>query len=92
MQMAEVRISDDDFGLCLREMRLWLDSRGFTPSSFTYFYLDPGMLVRVLFDIDGEAGAFAQAFDGAVIDETSAAADHLPVTRNSTSAAAIGAD
>jgi hypothetical protein len=64
---AEVQISDDDFGRRLKDMRLWLDGRGFEPSSFTYFYLDPGMMVRVLFKIDDEAAAFAAAFAGSLI-------------------------
>lgn len=68
MQTAEVRISDDDFGGRLKDMRLWLDERRFEPSVFTYFYLDPGMMVRVLFDIDNEALAFAQEFGGSVIE------------------------
>ena len=55
MQTAEVRISDDDFGSRLKDMRLWLDGRRFEPSAFIYFYLDPGMMVRVSFNVDDEA-------------------------------------
>ena len=67
MQTAEVRISDDDFGQRLKDMRLWLDRRRFEPSAFTYFYLDPGMIVRVCFDVDDEARAFAGEFGGTLI-------------------------
>ena len=68
MQTAEVRISDDDFGQRLKDMRLWLDGRRFEPSVFTYFYLDPGMMVRVSFDSDDQAEAFADEFGGSLID------------------------
>jgi hypothetical protein len=67
VQTAEVRISDDDFGQRLKDMRLWLDRRRFEPSAFTYFYLDPGMMVRVCFDVDYEARAFAEEFGGTLI-------------------------
>jgi hypothetical protein len=67
VQTAEVRLSDDDFGQRLKDMRLWLDSRRFEPSAFTYFYLDPGMMVRVCFNADGEAEAFAEQFEGVLI-------------------------
>jgi hypothetical protein len=70
---AEVQISDDDFGRRLKDMRLWLDGRGFEPSSFTYFYLDPGMMVRVSFKIDDEAEAFAAEFEGSLIPKRSQA-------------------
>lgn len=68
MQTAEVRISDDDFGQRLKDMRLWLEGRQFEPSVFTYFYLDPGMMVRVSFDSGEQAEAFADQFGGALID------------------------
>ena len=68
MQTAEVRISDEDFGQRLKDMRLWLDGRRFEPSVFTYFYLDPGMMVRVTFDSDEQAEAFADEFGGSLIN------------------------
>jgi hypothetical protein len=68
VQTAEVLMSDDDFGQRLKDMRLWLDGRQFEPSVFTYFYLDPGMMVRVSFDSDVQAEAFADEFGGFLID------------------------
>jgi hypothetical protein len=67
LQTAEVRISDDDFGKRLKDMRVWLDGNRFEPLVFTYFYLDPGMMVRVSFKIENEAEAFANEFGGAVV-------------------------
>jgi hypothetical protein len=64
---AEVRISDDDFGGRLKEMQVWLEGRRFEPLAFTYFYLDPGMMVRVSFNSDDQAEAFAVQFGGSVI-------------------------
>ena len=82
MQTAEVRISDDDFGKRLKDMRVWLDGNRFEPLVFTYFYLDPGMMVRVSFKIENEAEAFANEFGGALVQtdaiERRSAANPLP--------------
>jgi hypothetical protein len=68
VQTAEVRIAeDDDFGRRLMDMRLWLDGHRFEPSTFTFFYLDPGKMIRVCFNADGEAEAFARRFGGSVL-------------------------
>lgn len=69
MQTAEVRISDDeDFVRRLLDIRVWLDDNKYQPSTFTYFYLDPGMMIRVLFDSEDEAAAFADEFGGRLLD------------------------
>ena len=69
MQTAEVRISDDeDFVGRLLDIRVWLDDNKYQPSTFTYFYLDPGMMIRVLFDSEDEAAAFADEFGGSLLD------------------------
>lgn len=69
MRTAEVRISDDeDLVERLKDMRVWLDGHRFEPSTFTYFYLEPGMMIRVAFDIDEEARAFADRFGGYLLD------------------------
>jgi hypothetical protein len=69
VQTAEVRIAEeDDFGGRLTAMRLWLDEHRFEPSTFTYFYLDPGMMVRVSFSISDEAEAFAEKFGGFLLE------------------------
>jgi hypothetical protein len=63
-----MEISDADFGECLKDIRIWLDTNRFAPSSFTYFFLSPGMRLRVVFDIDGQATAFAARFGGILVD------------------------
>lgn len=73
MRTVEVRIADDDDLVGqLKDMRIWLDGHHFEPSTFTYFYLDPGMMIRVSFDIHDEAAAFADQFDGLLLDARSA--------------------
>jgi hypothetical protein len=48
-------------------MRVWLDRHRYEPSTFTYFFLDPGMKIRVTFNIDREAEAFARKFGGSLL-------------------------
>jgi hypothetical protein len=67
MHVAEVRIAaDDDFGALLQDMRLWLDGRGFEPSTFTYHDLNSGMSIEVSFKFGEEAKAFARRFGGSL--------------------------
>ena len=75
MQTTEVSLLDDkDFTRRLTDMRVWLDNQRYEPSKFTYFFLDPGMKIRVTFDIDCEAEAFARKFGGSLLDTPGARA------------------
>jgi hypothetical protein len=79
VQTAEVRIAEEeDFGGRLTDMRLWLDEHRFEPSTFIYFYLDPGMMIRVSFSIADEAEAFAREFGGFLL-EAQPARDRLTI-------------
>jgi hypothetical protein len=61
---------ENDLAARLTDMRTWLDMHRYEPSTFTYFFLDPGLMIRVTFNIDGEAEAFAQRFGGFLLDNT----------------------
>jgi hypothetical protein len=68
MRMAEMQISDADFCDRLKDIQVWLAANGFAPSTFTYFFLLPGMKLRVTFNIDEQAAAFAMKFGGVLVD------------------------
>jgi hypothetical protein len=70
--VTEIQISDADFSSRLKDMRIWLDSNHFAPSTFTYLFLRPGMKVRISFDNDDEATALAERFGGIVLDAVDA--------------------
>ena len=77
MRTTEVRLFDgNDLAGRLTDMRVWLDQHRYEPSTFTYFFLDPGMKIRVTFKIDREAEAFARKFGGSLLD-TPWATGHL---------------
>ncbi len=67
MQTAEVRVAGSDLFQQLTEMRVWLDGRCCEPSSVTYFYLGPGLKIRIVFETGDDARAFAQKFGGALL-------------------------
>jgi hypothetical protein len=68
VRTAELEIGDAEFGNRLKDIGVWLGSNGFLPSAFSYFFLSPGMRLRVAFVIDDEAAAFAARFGGILVD------------------------
>ena len=52
------------------------DAAQLDKATFTYFFLHPEMMIRVLFKVDDEAEAFAKKFEGSLLD-TRWAADQL---------------
>jgi hypothetical protein len=77
MRTTELRLLDEeDLARRLTDMQIWLDEHRYEASTFTYFFLDRGMMIRVSFKIDVEADAFAQEFGGSLLD-TPWAADQL---------------
>ena len=77
MRTTEARLLDEnDLARRLTDMRIWLDKHSYEPSTFTYFFLDPGMMIRVAFKLAEEAEAFAQEFRGVLLD-TPRASDEL---------------
>jgi hypothetical protein len=68
MRTTEVSLfNENDLSGRLTDMRVWLDKHRYEPSTFTYFFLHPGMKIRVTFKIDREAEAFAQEFGGSLL-------------------------
>ena len=76
VRIAGVCIPDDNLVERLTDIRVWLDEHHYQPSTFTYFFLHPGMMIKVLFKIDDEAEAFAKKFGGSLLN-TRWAADQL---------------
>jgi hypothetical protein len=77
VRTTEVPLLDEnDLAGRLTDMRVWLDEHRYEPSTFTYFFLDPGMKIRVAFKLAEEAEAFAQEFRGVLLD-TPSASDQL---------------
>jgi hypothetical protein len=48
----------------LTSIQRWLNNRGFEPSTFRYTFFDAGIVLRVDFNLESEAVAFANEFSG----------------------------
>jgi hypothetical protein len=68
VRTAELELGDAEFGNRMKDIGVWLSANGFVPSAFTYFFLSPGMRLRIAFVIDDEAAAFAARFGGILVD------------------------
>ena|ERR1700693_2925643 len=78
---VEIRLverTEDALTTRISAIQEWLDDRGFEPSTFRYTFFDAGILLRVDFNLESEAIAFANKFSGlgAYLGETRPAYRH----------------
>ena len=66
MHIVELQYSDDAASKVVATMRKWLDS-GKSQPTIRSSLLGTATLLRVDFELEGEARAFAQAFGGTVL-------------------------
>ena len=66
MHIVELQYSDDAASKVIATMRKWLDS-GKSQPTIRSSLLGTATLLRVDFELEGEARAFAQAFGGTVL-------------------------
>jgi hypothetical protein len=66
MHIVELHYSDDPAAKIVAAMRKWLDS-GKAQPTIRYSLLGAATVLRVDFDFESEARAFAQAFGGTVL-------------------------
>ena len=66
MHIVELQYSDDAASKLVATMRKWLDS-GKSQPTIRSSLLGTATLLRVDFELEGEARAFAQAFGGTVL-------------------------
>ena len=48
----------------ITSIQRWLNNRGFEPPTFRYTFFDAGIVLRVDFNLESEAVAFANEFSG----------------------------
>lgn len=67
MFAVEIRLVDhteEALTTRISAIQQWLDDREFEPSTFRYTFLDTGIMLRVDFNRESEAVAFANEFSG----------------------------
>ena len=66
---VEVPLYDEErLAETLESMRTWLDHKRFEPASFRYRFGTGQILFQVEFAIEAQASAFAEAFEGRLVD------------------------
>jgi hypothetical protein len=65
--VAEIPVADDDLNDRMNRMRTWLDHQGFEPTSFQLTEGDGRQVVRVVFNTESQAMAFAAEFGGSLL-------------------------
>jgi hypothetical protein len=66
LHVVEIQIAADNFRELMSRLRDWLEDERFQPRTFRYALSDPDTVLRVDFEIEDEAQAFARAFGGVV--------------------------
>ena len=67
LHVVEIQIAADNFRELISRLRDWLEDERFQPRTFRYALSDPDTVLRVDFEIEDEAQAFARAFGGVVL-------------------------
>ena len=72
--IAEAPVTDDDLDEKMNRMRAWLDHQRIQPSSFRLSLAGDKPVVRVSFEVEAKAAAFAAEFGGSMLSLPVAAA------------------
>jgi hypothetical protein len=60
-------VAGEDFKAGILRVRGWLNCENARPSTFRYWLSEPDSVLRVNFEFEEQAQAFAQAFGGVVL-------------------------
>src|SRR5207253_6568346 len=66
LHVVEIRFAGENFKEVISRVRGWLNCENAQPSTFRYWLSEPDSVLRVNFEFEEQAQAFAQAFGGAV--------------------------
>ena len=67
LHVVEVRFPGENFPELLLRVRGWLNTENAPPSTFRYWFCEADAVLRVNFESEGQARAFAEAFGGVVL-------------------------
>jgi len=67
LHAVEIRFAGEHFQDVILRVRKWLDDQNVQPRTFRYWLYEPESVMRVNFEIERHARAFAQAFGGVVL-------------------------
>jgi hypothetical protein len=67
LHVVEIRFSAENFKDLIARLRSWLNDESFRPRTFHYSLCEPDSVLRVDFELETDAHAFAQAFGGVIL-------------------------
>jgi hypothetical protein len=67
LHVVEVRFSGEPFRDFLVRVRGWLEAQNTQPTTFRYWVHEPETVLRINFEVQEQAKAFAEAFGGVVL-------------------------
>ena len=67
LHVVEIRFAGENFHEVKSRVRGWLNCENAQPSTFRYWLSEPDSVLRVNFESEEQAQAFAQAFGGVVL-------------------------
>ena len=67
LHVVEVRFPGENFRELLLRVRGWLNTENSRPSTFRYWFSEVDAVLRVNFESEEQARAFAEAFGGVVL-------------------------
>ena len=67
LHVVEIRFAGENFKEVILRVRGWLNCENAQPSTFRYWLSEPNSVVRVNFEFEEQAQAFAEAFGGVVL-------------------------
>ena len=63
IHVVELRFAAENFLQLMARLRTWLEDESFRPRTLRYRLSEPESVLRVDFELEGQAQAFAQAFE-----------------------------
>jgi hypothetical protein len=67
LHVVEIQVAAENFRELMSRLREWLEDERFQPRTFRYALSEPDSVLRVDFEVEDEAQAFARAFGGVVL-------------------------
>ena len=67
LHVVEVRFSGERLRDFLVQVRSWLDAQNTQPTTFRYWLHEPETVLRINFEAEEQAKAFAEEFGGVVL-------------------------
>jgi hypothetical protein len=67
LHVVEIRFAGENFKEVISRVRGWLNCENAQPRTFRYWLSEPDTVLRVSFEFEEQAQAFAQAFGGVVL-------------------------